>query len=292
MYVYVCTFGYFVHLLLDFHWPMSLEVPESFTPMQLLLEKYKQYLHNECIYNRNNDKTYIMVQSLLQRDVEVKKSYMDVAVNFPYFLESLLKNVPENKRTEYYEILPEKVTKFFKNEFVNMGFVELMLTHCYKIILDMIDNPWPKCHAFLKEYEDNNKQMPLHSAAKLFNPYIVEKLMTSRYLPVCLFVSCKIDAIFYSLGGDYNISDKNNHTPVTIVLAKWEQLRFFASIKGDNLEPEFKNNAVEVIAKILWKIPVDDRVDVIKQKYHGMTAIEYDIKLGNGIIVEVIAVYV
>ena len=43
---------------------------------------------------------------------------------------------------------------------------------------------------------------------------------------------------------------------------------------------------MEVIAKILGKIP-EEQIRVIQQNYHGMPAIEYDIKSGNGIIVKV-----
>ena len=98
------------------------------------------------------------------------------------------------------------------------------------------------------------------------------------------------------LSDNYNAPDKIKQTPITIVLAKWEQLRFFASIKGDNLQMEVKKDAVAVVAKILEEIPEDsERIKVIQQNYHGMTAIEYDIKSGNGIIVQVksvIATYV
>ena len=50
---------------------------------------------------------------------------------------------------------------------------------------------------------------------------------------------------------------------------------------------ENKKGAVEVIAKILEKIPEEEQIRVIQQNYHGMPAIEYDIKSGNGIIVKV-----
>ena len=50
---------------------------------------------------------------------------------------------------------------------------------------------------------------------------------------------------------------------------------------------EHKKGAVEVIAKILGKIPENEQIRVIQQNYHGMPAIEYDIKSCNGIIVKV-----
>ena len=158
-------------------------VTESLSPMQLILQKYKKYMHREFIYNRKNDKTYIMVQNILRCDgIQPQKSYLDVAVNFPYFLEAILENVPEDEVSEYYKILPKKVNDFFNYNFINMGFVELMLTHCDGIILNMINNQWPECHTFLEEFKDKFNQTPLHSTAKLFKPHIVEKLMDSRYV--------------------------------------------------------------------------------------------------------------
>ena len=173
---------------------MSSSFTEPFSPMKLILQKYKEYMHKEFIYNRKNDKTYIVVQNILKRGIKIEKSYLEVAVNFPYFLEAILENLPINEVPEYYRILPEKVKVFFNNDFVNMGFVELMLEHCDGIISNMIIKQWPECHAFLKEYKDNFNQTPLHSAAKLFKPLIVKQLMDSRYVHasmyVCLFISC------------------------------------------------------------------------------------------------------
>ena len=86
----------------------------------------------------------------------------------------------------------------------------------------------------------------------------------------------------------YNTPDKNKQTPITIVLAEWERQKFFATIKGDKIKPEVKKGAPAVIAEILSKIPeADERISAIKQNYHGMTAVEYDIKSRNGVIVEV-----
>ena len=173
-------------LLLDVTWKMQRStVTESLSPMELILQKYKEYMHKDVIYNRKNDKTYIMVQNILRRGViQIQQSYLDVAVNFPYFLEAILEKVPEDEVSEYYNILPEKVNSKFNYDFVKMGFVELMLTHCDGIILKMINNQWPECCAFLEEYKDNFNQTPLHSAAKLFKPHIVEKLMDSRYVVI------------------------------------------------------------------------------------------------------------
>ena len=155
----------------------------SLSPMELILEKYKEYMQKAYIYRRKNDRTFIMVKHILRcGDVQIQQSYLDVAVNFPYFLEAILENVPEDEVPEYYEILPEKVNENFDYDFVEMGFVELMLRHCNGIILNMINNPWPNCHAFLKEYKDNYKQTPFHIAAKLFQPHIVEKLMDLGYV--------------------------------------------------------------------------------------------------------------
>ena len=199
-------------LLLDVTCKMDRRiVTERFSPMQLILQKYKEYMNIEFIYNRKNDKTYIMVQNILSRGgiSQIEKSYLEVAVNFPYFLEAILENIPENQVPEYYRILPDKVNRFFDIDFVNMGFVELMLYHCDGIILkminnqminnQMINNQWPECNAFLKGYKDRFNQTPLHSAAKLFKPHIVEKLMDSRYIAnyvrmyVCKYQYVNID---------------------------------------------------------------------------------------------------
>ena len=86
----------------------------------------------------------------------------------------------------------------------------------------------------------------------------------------------------------YNTLDKKKQTPITIVLAEWEESRYFASIKKIELNTQLKKDTAAVVAKILSKISeVEDQIKAIKQTFYGMTALEYDIKSGNGIIVEV-----
>ena len=152
------------------------------TPIKLILKKYEKFMNKDMEYNKENDKTFMMVQSLLKLGVAINTSYLEVAVNFPLFLESILKNLPG-----YYEILPEKVNDFFSSDFVTMGFFESMLNYCDKIILKMLtDN---NCSDFLQEYKDDNDQALLHSAAKLFKLQIVEELMKdSRYICMCVCI--------------------------------------------------------------------------------------------------------
>lgn len=78
-------------------------------------------------------------------------------------------------------------------------------------------------------------------------------------------------------------ADINNHTPITIVLDKFDTL--FAK-KDGQLEKK-KDDAIKVIAKILQKLPEEERVSAIEYDYHGMSAIEYDMQSGIGLIVKV-----
>lgn len=48
-----------------------------------------------------------------------------------------------------------------------------------------------------------------------------------------------------------------------------------------------KDNAIKVIATILQNLPEEDRFSAIEHEYHGMTAIEYDMESGAGLIVQV-----
>ena len=48
-----------------------------------------------------------------------------------------------------------------------------------------------------------------------------------------------------------------------------------------------KDNAIKVIATILQNLPEDDIFAAIEHEYHGMTAIEYDMESGAGLIVQV-----
>ena len=48
-----------------------------------------------------------------------------------------------------------------------------------------------------------------------------------------------------------------------------------------------KDNAIKVIATILQNLPEEDRFAAIEHEYHGMTAIEYDMESGAGLIVQV-----
>ena len=92
----------------------------------------------------------------------------------------------------------------------------------------------------------------------------------------------------HRFNSDFKTNDKNLHTPITIVLAEWEKLRYHALIKKDTVTDAKRSNAVKVINIILDELESDyDRITAITMKYHGISAIEYDIKSGYGIIVEV-----
>ena len=171
---------------------------DPFTPMELILQKYKEYMHKDFIYNKENDETFVMVKNLLEHGIEMEISYLEVAINFPQFLEYIFQNLPEDKKTEYYNILPEKVDEYFSEDFVTMGFCELILTCDEQIIRNMLVNR--NCLDFLQKYKDKNDQILLHSAAKLFKLQIVEKLMDSEYgyVHMCMYV-CTCTLVFITL---------------------------------------------------------------------------------------------
>ena len=90
-----------------------------------------------------------------------------------------------------------------------------------------------------------------------------------------------------SFKSDFEAEDKELHTPITTVLAEWDRLTLFASIKKNTSIDNIRSDAVEVIFNILSKIDDNSRIKAIKKTYCGTYAIEYDIKSGNGIITEV-----
>lgn len=78
-------------------------------------------------------------------------------------------------------------------------------------------------------------------------------------------------------------TDKRGNTPITAVLDKFDML---SAMKHKDLKTK-KGNAVKVIATILQNLPDGDRFAAVEHEYHGMTAIEYDMKSGAGLIVQV-----
>ena len=139
-------------------------INERLTPMQLILLKYKHKSHRKRT-------THLMVSILLNHGAVIDSSYMDVAINFPSFLEHILEKFPQ-----YYEFLPEKIKKYYK---ISVGFFDLISRHSEIIFSNMIKKNSTR---FLKEYKDANGQTLLHSAAKFFRYSIVDELMKSRYV--------------------------------------------------------------------------------------------------------------
>ena len=140
---------------------------EPLTPMELILLKYKHKGHRKST-------THLMVPTLLNHGARIDSSYMNVAINFPSFLEHILKKSPD-----YYEFLPEKINKYY---IISVSFFDLISRYSEAVFLNMIKKSSAR---FLKDYKDANGQTPLHSAAKYFRFSIVEELMKSRY--ICTF---------------------------------------------------------------------------------------------------------
>ena len=151
---------------------MNSNSTSSYTPMQLIFRQYETYIVNKAnkTYNRENDNSYLMVESILRKNVGIDDSYMDIAVNFPDLLKCIL-----NKNPEYYEILANKVKIYFDINFTRMSFLELILTSGDEIITQMMEKE--SCQQFLQDYHKEYGQTPLHIAAKLSKPLIVEKMM-------------------------------------------------------------------------------------------------------------------
>ena len=160
-----CPLFFFYHA--DVNWPMSKAAIEPLTPMQLILLKYKHKGHRKRT-------THLMVPTLLNHGARIDPSYLNVAINFPSFLEHILEKFPE-----YYEFLPEKVNKYY---LISVSFFDLMSRYSEAVFLNMIKKSSTR---FLKDYKDANGQTPLHSAAKFFRFSIVEELMKSRY--ICMY---------------------------------------------------------------------------------------------------------
>ena len=142
--------------------------------MQLILHKYAKHKQNET-YSKADDNTYLIVQKLLRKNVEIHENYMNVAVNFPDLLACLLE-----KKTDYYDKLLNKVyeDKHYDKGFCRMDFIELILTCSDEIFTKMMEKEI--CHDFLKSYKNDIHQKPLHIAAKLFKPWVVETVMGSE----------------------------------------------------------------------------------------------------------------
>ena len=143
---------------------MSKAAIEPLTPMQLILLKYMHKAHRKRT-------THLMVPTLLNHGATIDPSYMNVAINFPSFLEHILKNFPE-----YYDFLPEKINKHY---IVSVSFFDLMSRYSVEVFSSMITISSTR---FLKDYKDVHGQTPLHSAAKFFRFSIVEELMKKRYI--------------------------------------------------------------------------------------------------------------
>ena len=148
---------------------MSGDRTQSPTPMSLILHKY---VHKK----RGRRTSYLMALDLLNHGATIAKSYINDAINFPHLLECILEKFPE-----YYRVLPEKIEYYFYNEYVS--FFDLMSRYSEVVFLNMIKScdEYPSCREFLKEYENDNGQTPLHSAAKFFKFSIVKELMNPRY---------------------------------------------------------------------------------------------------------------
>ena len=157
------SFSFIIYL--DVKWPMSAAVINApLTPMQLILLKYMHKSHRKRT-------THLMVSILLNHGAVIDPSYMNVAINFPSFLEHVLEKFPQ-----YYEFLPEKIKKYYK---ISVGFFDLMSRYSEVVFSNMIKKTSTR---FLKEYKDANGQTLLHSAAKFFRYSIVDELMKSRYV--------------------------------------------------------------------------------------------------------------
>lgn len=116
-----------------------------------------------------------MVPILLDHGAEVDESYLNIAVNFPCFLECILRKFPM-----YCEYLPEKIKTYFNNDY--MSFFNVMTKYKPNVIFKMMTCPHSRCCNFVTFHKDDYGQTPLHFAAKYFRPNLVGELMSSRYV--------------------------------------------------------------------------------------------------------------
>lgn len=147
---------------------------QSKTPLKLILEKYKGYMDKNC-KTHETSLCIRMAKVLLQKGakIEISCSDLEIAVNIPPILDDALL-----KCHDLIEKIPKMVKHHFKEKIVSMGFFDLMLEHCPRVISTLTDSD--NCHEFLNNYKDGSGQTALHSAAKSFKPSIVKSLMEIR----------------------------------------------------------------------------------------------------------------
>ena len=149
------------------------------TPLKLILHKYKNHTPDKA--NKKSKSTlFRLAKVLLDKGAEIEVEYLldcvEIFVNIPSILEYLLHKLP----LELIGDFPDTIRSHFSEKYVNMGFYDLMLEYSPSVILYMINHS--EFHDFLSDYKDSTGQTVLHSAAKNFDPSIVECLMKLWYV--------------------------------------------------------------------------------------------------------------
>ena len=123
-----------------------------------------------------------LAKVLIDKGAEIEVQFLwksiEISVNIPSILDYLL---CKSKRSRIRELLHE-IRSCFREKYLNMGFYDLMLQYSPSVVSYMIDNS--ECikefKEFLNDYKDGSGQTVLHSAAKCFEPSLVERLMKSK----------------------------------------------------------------------------------------------------------------